>query len=376
MIQVNTDVINAISSPVRKIEARVELFEGSTLVNEFKHTGKLISFDIDRVGDESKFFGFGVSQKINIKLIDKDRELSITTANYFRVVFTINGEDLTAYPNFYVTEVHRDENTNELSITAYDALKDIDKLNASNIFIDNWDLSIRGYMSASADALGLVVRDEEGAIVEDGVACNAEGEYTSLVYAEAAEVNIEGTETLRDILNALAEVSHSIYYIDSNNKLHFKDLNSAENGEIEIPKAQYVTLDSGDNRRLSNIVHTTDLSDNLSISTGEVGTTQYLRNNPFIDLNIDNTTLILNDIISNLGNFTINQFNLEWRGDPAVEIGDRLVITTKDNNTVTSYMLNDTISYNGSLTESTSWSYEDNEEETESTPATIGEIIK
>lgn len=61
MIAINDSVINAITTPVRKIEARVELFDSSTLVNIFKHNGELISFTVDRVGEDSKFFGFGVS---------------------------------------------------------------------------------------------------------------------------------------------------------------------------------------------------------------------------------------------------------------------------------------------------------------------------
>ena len=116
MITANENVINAIKSPVRQIKARVELYSGSTLLNTFRDSDRLISFDIDRVGDESKFFGFGVSQKINIKLIDINRYLSgenaITTANHFKVIFTIGGVDVVPCPNFYVTEVHRDENTN------------------------------------------------------------------------------------------------------------------------------------------------------------------------------------------------------------------------------------------------------------------------
>ena len=181
---------------------------------------------------------------------------------------------------------------------------------------------------------------------------------------------------MRSILNALAEVSHCIYYIDRYNRLHFKSFEYDYLGEININKSQYINLESGTNRKLTNIIHTTELANNLSVTTGETGTTQYLRDNPFIDLSEENTIFILDDILATMGNFTINQFDMEWRGNPLVEIGDRLLLTTKDNAIVTSYLINDTLTYNGALTQKTSWSYQDNEEETESTPVTIGDALK
>lgn len=381
MIDVTQNTIDTINSPVRKIEARIELYSGSILVDSFNHNGKLISFEIDRAGDEGKFFGFGVCQKINIKLIDKDRELEgerkITTANHFKVIYTIGGEEVAPHPLFYVTEVHRDENTNELSITAYDALKDIDKLTASNIDMTDLNKYVSMYMAACSRVLGLWIYDENGEMESLGLDVEANGDFYDLAIAEdTTDVNLEGTETLRSVLNALGEISHSIYYIDKNNCLHFKSLSYSNIDEVPIEKSQYIKLESGTNRKLTNIVHTTELNDNLSVTTGETGTTQYLRDNPFIDLDGEKTAFILNDILTYMGNFTINQFDMEWRGNPLVEVGDRLVLTTKDNQTVTSYLINDTLTYNGALEEKTSWNYQDNEEETESTPATIGEAIK
>lgn len=381
MIDVSQNVIDIINSPVRKIEARVELYSGSALVESFTHNGKLISFDIERSGDEGKFFGFGICQKINIKLIDKDRELvgdrAITTADHFKIIYTIGGEEVSPHPLFYVTEVHRDENTNELSITAYDALKDIDKLTAADVTLVDLNKSISMYMAACSRALGLWTYDINGEMESLGLNVEAHGDFYDLPIAEdTSDVNLEGTETLRSVLNALAEVSHCIYYIDGYNDLHFKAFTYTHIGEAAIDKSQYFNLDSSTNRRLTTIVHTTELENNLSVTTEESGTTQFLRDNPFIDLNEEDTTFILNDILAQMGNFTINQFEMEWRGNPLIEPGDRLIITTKDNNTVTSYLINDTLSYTGGLEQKTSWNYEDNEEETESTPANIGEAIK
>ena len=363
MITANDNVINAIKSPVRYIRARAELYNGSALLHTFNDTDKLIKFTVDRVGDESKFFGFGVFQKINIKLIDINRELDITTANYFKIIYTVDGVDIAPYPLFYVTEVHRDENTNELSITAYDALKEVD-IKKANELIPSMNM-ILTYKIACSELLGL-----GSAILDD--ACNT---HNQILYMDD-EINLEGTETLREVLNALAESSHSIYYINKDNRLTFKQLNNSGNGSLAVDKSQYITLKSGDNRRLAVITHTTELGDNLTVTTEESGSTQYLRDNPFLELNVDIATTILEDILEQVGGFTINQFNCEWRGNPLLEIGDKLVLTTKDNKVVESYVINDVVEYNGAFTEKTSWSYEDNEEETESNPTNLGDALK
>ena len=60
-----------INSPVRMIGARVELYEGSTLTQIFKYTDALRSFKVERIGEENKFFGFGVCHKLNVKLMER-----------------------------------------------------------------------------------------------------------------------------------------------------------------------------------------------------------------------------------------------------------------------------------------------------------------
>ena len=55
----------AINSPVRSIRVKVELFDGSTLLNTFRTSDRLINLSIERIGEDSKFFGFGISQRLN-----------------------------------------------------------------------------------------------------------------------------------------------------------------------------------------------------------------------------------------------------------------------------------------------------------------------
>ena len=80
---------NMLISPARSIRGRVELYNGSTLLNTFNHTDALSSFPISRAGAK-KFFGFGVSQEIELKLVDKERAISVSKDHNLKISFIAN----------------------------------------------------------------------------------------------------------------------------------------------------------------------------------------------------------------------------------------------------------------------------------------------
>lgn len=361
MINAELLFANMVNSPVRRLRARVELLSGSTLVDTFRYNDRLISFTVDRVGENSKFFGFGICQKINVKVLDTDRKLSITTANIIDAPFGVGSDYIYPFPHFKVTEVHRDENTNELSITAYDKLYE-----ASNYTVSELKLltpySIREFADYCARMLNLPLR-----------LVNITGNVFDTEYINGA--NFEGTETLREALDAIAEATQTIYYINCNNELIFKRLDRDGKPVEKITKAKYFSLDSGDNRRLATITHATELGDNVHASTTAAGSTQYVRDNPFYELR-DDVGAILESAVDVIGGLTINQFECDWRGNFLLEIGDKIALTTKDNKEVTSFVLDDVLTYNGAFSQKTQWSYTDNSEESESNPSTLGDAIK
>ena len=74
---------------------------------------------------------------------------------------------------------------------------------------------------------------------------------------------------------------------------------------------------------------------------------------------------------------TIQQFDCVWRGDIRLEPGDRLYILSKDGEEFVTYLLDDVIEYNGALQETTRWKYNvENEDEVESNPTSLGDILK
>lgn len=357
-----TDVFSsAIYSSVRKIKAKAEFYENSALSAIYTGTDKIISFDIQRVGEDGKFFGFGICQRLNIHLIDMERALTVSTANSIVMGIGVQKNDgiieYAGYPTFYVSETHRDENTNELSITAYDALYSATEHTVSELTLTK-PYTIKEFCEACGDVLGVSVSGADGFTLE---------------YADGA--NFEGTETLRDALDDVAEATQTIYFINSNNELCFKILDKSGAAVETLTKAKYITLKSGEGRRLQTICSANELGDNVSESTTQIGSTQYVRDNAFWELRDDIGTLVHNAITA-IGDITIDIFDCSWRGNPALEIGDKIDIETRDNGTLTSFVLNDTLKYDGALTEQTLWKYDESSAETESNPTSIGDVIK
>lgn len=350
-----------INSPVRTITARVRIYGGESTL-QFTQKDRLKSFTVERVADEGKFFGVGVSHKLNLKLIDVNRELNITTANYIRIAF--NYERLLGEPAnftlFYVSEVHRDENTNELSITAYDKLYQASNHTVSELNLTSY--TIREFAEACAGLLGI-----------SSIAIYGLGEEeTCFDTSYPTGANFDGTETIRQALNAIADATQTVYYLDTRNILVFKRL--TEPPVFTIDKSLYFTLSSKTNRRLKGITHATELGDNVAAAIDASGTIQNVWNNPFWDLRDDISTL-LDNAVSAVGGFTINQFECEWRGNYLVEIGDCIGLITKDDKTAISYLLNDTLTYDGTLHQQTQWSYTVSDTETDATPTNLGEAL-
>ena len=366
---INQNALSQLNSDVRHITARAYVYEGTSTKYTFKATDNLQSFTVERVG-QGKFFGYGICQKMNMKVRDVSRQFSVTTANQINLIWDVlvNGKNtsLFAYPRFKVSEVHRDENTNALSITAYDALYEATKHNVSELTLAD-SYTIKEFITSCVALLGL-----------KGYSIRGVGENeTCFDTSYAAGANFEGTETIREALDAVAEVTQTVYFITNENKICFRRLSLNGDANFTIDKEKYFTLSSKTNKRLSTIVSATELGDNLSASTTESGSTQFIRNNPFWDNREDRATL-LDNALAAVGGLTLNQFECNWHGNYLLEIGDKIALITKDGSQAISYVLDDTIEYNGGISEKTKWSYEDNENENDinSAPSNLGDSIK
>lgn len=350
----NTEHLAVLQSPARRIQARVEHFKRSTLYKTYLYTDALKGLTINRTGLH-KFFGYGIAQSADITLLDKDRVIEVEKGDYFTVSFGVNDNYITTLPLFYLTEVERDENTNELAIKAGDLITSTIATVAGLPI--TFPATVADYATLAAELMGTTCT----------ITANPN---FSLSYEEGA--NYEGKETLRSLLDDIAEVTQTIYYIDKDNTLVFKAL-SADTPALTITKADYFTLTSGEANTLTALCSATELGDNVTAGETAAGITQYIRDNPFIELREDVPT-ILNNGLSNIGGLTINTFNCDWKGNYLLEVGDYIALSAKDDTLIYSFLLDEKLIYNGGFSSVALWAFDD-EGETASNPATLGDAL-
>lgn len=347
----NTAHLKALQAPSRKIKAKITH-------NNLTYTESdcLKSLSIERVG-LNKFFGFGVCQTAEIVLIDANREMVVEKGDLFQISFdaTNTGTYLNQFANFYAVDIKRDENTNEITIKAQDKiLIDATKKTVADLSLE-FPVTIGDYVKTICQLLELenfTPYSEFDLVVEE-------------------TPNYEDTITLRDVLDDIAEITQTIYYIYQNRLVFYRLTNSTV--DLKIGKTDYFTLTSKDAVILGDICSATELGDNITAESGFDGATQYIRDNGFLDLRDDRAT-ILENAVSAISGLSINPISCEWRGNYLLHIGDCLEITTKDNESVFCFLLDEKIVYNGGFSSAIKWEFA-GDTETASNPSTIGEAL-
>lgn len=362
MIITNTNYENMFNSVARQFVGRVELLEGSTLLNIFEYDGALQSFTVDRAGDTTKFFGYGISQMATVKLRDKERSINVKKGQRLQVAYGIENDYLYTCPVFIIDEVTRDENTNELTITAYDPIYQASNYKVKDLTLpDEYTLEIFAY--ACGSLLGMPVSF-----------INIPEAMLNLKYTKDIDANFGGDESLREAVDDLAEMFGAIYYFSKDWQLTFKRLDIAGDPVLAIDKSKYFELSAKTAHTLANIMSVTELGDNVTTTSGIEGDTQYLRENSFLTLR-DDIGDLLERILSAVQGLTIYQLDCKHRGDFRLEIGDKVSFTTKDNDVIQSYILNDSTTYNGGLVSTANWEYTASGEN-EGNPTSLGEALK
>ena len=360
MLQINSTIQNALNSPVRIINGKVEHYKNSTLQATFTRNTALQKIEVQRVAENSRFFGMIICHRLNVKLRDVNREIDINSGEQLKVYLGV-GDQFVHYPTFTITEINRNENTNQLSITAYDFIDALKEHRVSELNL-TIPYTVGEFMTAIANFANTTYR-----IV------NVDDMYLfNLNYEKGA--NFEGSETIKEALQSIAEATQTVIYADNENRFVLKRLSPNEQPALTITKSLYSTLSSKTNRRLVGICSSTDLGDNVVSKLEQTGTVQYVNDNPFWELR-DDIGEIVDRAVQGVGGLTINQFSCSWLGNLFLEVGDKIALITKDNDTVYSYILDDTIEYNGALTEKSQWEYI-GDDFTSANPASIGEMLK
>jgi len=371
MLIVSEEFKQAMIAPVRTFGCQVEIRQNENDLNEITiltDEDSVKSIEIQRVGDNSKFYGYGICQRLNLKLVDLSDELQpvVNSPVMVRIgILTSNGViEYVNWCTFYISQRNRSEDEGQISITAYDKIEEASKHTLSELSITT-PYTIKSFAQAIATYLGLGF----------GLANIPDDDFSfNLSYEEGA--NFSGTETLREALNCVAEATGTIFFINHEDKLIFKRLDITGGALAEITEDDYFSLTHSGNRRISKVAHVTELGDNVASELTTTGTTVYIRNNPFWDLRED-IAAIVDNALNDVGNLTINQFDITWRGNLPLECGDKIDMrqVCLDGCVESAYVLDDVITFDGAFGQRTQWSYQGSDVDGETNPSNIGDAI-
>lgn len=346
----------------RNIVAKVEHYSGSTLLNTFYYNDYLQSIEVNRTCEENKLFGFIVSQKATIKIIDRDSLFTFAVGDILKVYFDNGQGYISPFPSLYISEQpKRDTVKKEVTITAYDLIT----YAAPNYTVTDLDLSgynILQFLNAVVDKIGA-----------DSVKfTNIDTTNTIYTYQYTEGANFNGSETLREALTALADATQTVIFMNYEDRLTLKKVSSTF---VDIYTANdYFSFEEKGIIRVNKIAHITELGENLEAKNNIAdGTTHYIRNNAFLELREDLAD-ILNAAVVEYEDKVFTLFDAKMRGDYLIEIGDYFMIAdTKSYYGV--YLMNDSIKYSGGLSQTISYGYKETTQ-ANSNPTTLGETLK
>ena len=350
---------------------------------------KIKSAKIESTGVQGKIFGITYCQKLSCTLIDS-YNLNVQKGDFVELCFHpteknidwtyIHGEipglianrDYITFYNTYITDsVKKNEKTGELSLIGYDQMG----IAANTPFTlgepINGVYKLSNLLYRCQLLMGFRDFDTSNELIDKN--------YLPVSWTRE-QINLSGEETVRDILTAIAEIRGencfchpsvregrytylSIRNILTKSVFNTKDDSSLDmiyhnkiqylRDKVYIDKSKYFELTSDKPYKLTGITAINELNDSVSVGTDEYR--QVIYNNPFLTLLPDETQqTILTGILNQLKDISITPFNCEWRGDPRLEPTDWLEFEDKNGNKFQSFLLNETVEYNGGF-KSTMW---------------------
>lgn len=407
-----------VSNPLsRQVDAKIWVVADSETAPEYTFTNKdyIKSIEIQRTGEDNKFFGFGIAQSIKLVLVNEGgRNIK---KGYF-LLPKIGNRYFTA---FKIDEVVFDKVTKETTITGHDLIQEFNNHTISDIY---WNMEGESGFTAYNPSTVLV-------LIEDLVSIKFFG-GTGFTFGGAAHpytwdnahiesldfvipdygLNLSGTETCREVANAAAEMLGIIYFMEG---ASYESIDSPAENEWEIYtnvfccRATYNSINRAitieDTEMFSiemdetcyfanNIYSVTELGDNYKAGTYERPNAidHYLRENPLIN-HRDDAPALLDALQEATGGAQATKFICEYRSftDPIgeVEISSGMLkwddylnrfIWFKFKGATDikqcSHIWNETLTYDGGLRSKIWTNLEVQKAETEANPTSLGDVLK
>lgn len=336
--------MSAMASPSRMIRGKVVVVDGG-LTSEYGYANKLQSIEQEVSAVKGKMFGAVVSYKSTIKLIDVKNVVQVNVGAKASPQIGINGELLPMTP-VYISSNTFDEVKGIRTLIGEDAIGFTDKYiwddikgDLGNIFI------IQDVFAAIANKIGTE-------FMITGELPNINAVYTKATF------NVNGDETLRQILTAAAEATGAMVFINGSGKMEIKMLSNTI--ALAIDKNTQFNLSTEPSSSLSGIISINELNDMISVGNN-TSYVSVISVNPFIDPTDDSSQGKLQNLFVECQGNTFYPYKLKWRGNPALEIGDKIRLTLRDGSTIDTWYLGEKIKYTGGMSAESSWEADESE---------------
>lgn len=336
--------MSAMASPSRMIRGKVVVVDGG-LTSEYGYANKLQSIEQEVSAVKGKMFGAVVSYKSTIKLIDVKNVVQVNVGAKASPQIGINGELLPMTP-VYISSNTFDEVKGIRTLIGEDAIGFTDKYIWNDIKGDLGDtFIIQDVFAAIANKIGTE-------FMITGELPNINAVYTKATF------NVNGDETLRQILTAAAEATGAMVFINGNGKMEIKMLSNTI--ALAIDKNVQFDLSTEPSSSLSGIISINELNDMISVGNNS-SYISVISVNPFIDPTDDSSQGKLQNLFVKCQGNTFYPYKLKWRGNPALEIGDKIRLTLRDGSVIDTWYLGEKVKYTGGMSAESSWEADESE---------------
>ena len=336
--------MSAMASPSRMIRGKVVVVDGG-LTSEYGYANKLQSIEQEVSAVKGKMFGAVVSYKSTIKLIDVKNVVQVNVGAKASPQIGINGELLPMTP-VYISSNTFDEVKGIRTLVGEDAIGFTDKYIWNDIKGDLGNtFTIQDVFAAIANKIGTE-------FMITGELPNVNAVYTKATF------NVNGDETLRQILTAAAEATGAMVFINGNGKMEIKMLSNTI--ALAIDKNIQFDLSTEPSSSLSGIISINELNDMISVGNNS-SYISVISVNPFIDPTDDSSQGKLQNLFVKCQGNTFYPYKLKWRGNPALEIGDKIRLTLRDGSTIDTWYLGEKVKYTGGMSAESSWEADESE---------------
>ena len=336
--------MSAMASPSRMIRGKVVVVDGG-LTSEYGYANKLQSIEQEVSAVKGKMFGAVVSYKSTIKLIDVKNVVQVNVGAKASPQIGINGELLPMTP-VYISSNTFDEVKGIRTLIGEDAIGFTDKYIWNDIKGDLGAIfTIQDVFAAIASKIGME-------FMITGELPNINAVYTKATF------NVNGDETLRQILTAAAEATGAMVFINGNGKMEIKMLSNTI--ALAIDKNTQFDLSTEPSSSLSGIISINELNDMISVGNNS-SYISVISVNPFIDPTDDSSQGKLQNLFVKCQGNTFYPYKLKWRGNPALEIGDKIRLTLRDGSVIDTWYLGEKVKYTGGMSAESSWEADESE---------------